>query len=190
MQILYNPNLSEFYDGYTVTVEALSVEILERNFNLYDTLEELKAINVELLKNPEEQMVSFNNLYAEAQGSYNRVCSIMMELIQERTYWKRTYIITNKIFERARSYLLTTDEVKTLKNQTLQEAKVSSELHLILSLVNICKIVLEDMKDMIEIGNMQKDKLNNAITNMSRQQRVTESLIGLGYPVKTHNPQN
>jgi len=45
------------------------------------------------------------------------------------------------------------------------------------------------MKDMIEIANIQKDKLDNAITNMSRQQRVTESLIGLGYPVNTQNTQ-
>lgn len=186
MQILYNPDLSEFYKGYTIAVEDLSMEILERNFNLYERLKELKAISVELLRDPEAQMASFNNLYAEAQSRYNRVCSILIDFIQERTYWKRAYIITNKVFDRARSYLLTTEEIKTLKNQNLQEAKVSSELHLILSLINICKIALEDMKDMIEIGNMQKDKLNNAITNMSRQQRVTESLIGLGYPVKTH----
>ena len=142
---------------------------------------------MELLKDPEEHMVAFNNLYAEAQSRYNRVCGILIDFIQEKSYWKRMYLITDKVFKRARNFLLITEAVRTLRNQNLQEAKVESELYLILSLTNICKIVVEDMKDMIEIATIQKDKLDNAITNMSRQQRVTDSLIGLGYPVRTHN---
>jgi len=187
MKILFNPNLKEVYDGYLATVDELSIDIKTRSFDLYSKLNELKEISVELLKDPEQHMVAFNELYAEAQSRYNRVCAILIEIIQEKSYWKRMYLITDKVFKRASNFLLTTDEVSSLRNQILQEAKVESELHLIVSLNKICKAVLEDMKDMIEIANIQKDKLNNAITNMSRQQRVTESLIGLGYPVGTHN---
>lgn len=190
MKIIYNPNLNDVYEGYLGIVEDLSIEIMLKSSNLYEKLKELKDIKIELLRDPEEQMVSFNELYAEAQSRYNRVCSILIEFIQEKTYWKRMYLTTDKVFSRARSYLLTTDTVSDLRNQNLQEAKVATELHLILSLVNICKISLEDMKDMIEIANIKKDKLDNAITNMSRQQRVTESLIGLGYPVKTSRESN
>jgi len=189
MKILYNPNLKEVYDGYLETVDELSIDIKTRSFDLYNKSNELKAISIELLKDPEEHMVAFNNLYAEAQSRYNRVCSILIDIIQEKSYWKRMHLTTDTVFKRARSYLLTTDEVSTLRNQNLQEAKVSAELHLILTLNSICKTVLDDMKDMIEIANIQKDKLDNAITNMSRQQRVTESLIGLGYPVNTQNTQ-
>ena len=189
MKILFNPNLQDVFDGYSETVDELTLEIGMRSFDLYDKANELKNIDVELLRDPEAQMYAFNNLYAEAQSRYSRVCSILMDIIQEKSYWKRMHLVTDKIFKRARSYLLTTDEVSSLRNQNLQEAKVENELRLIMSLVNICKIALEDMKDMIEIANIQKDKLDNAITNMSRQQRVTESLIGLGYPVRTHKEQ-
>lgn len=186
MRIVFNPNIKDVYDGYTEAVETVALDISERYFDIYSKLDEIKSVAITLIKAPEEELASFNELYANAQAAYNRVSAILIEFIGERAFWKRQLIIANKIYNRAKNYLLTSDEIKNLRNKILQEARVEDELYLIVSLVATIKGTLDDIKDMVEIAIAKKEELDNAIMNMNRQQRITESLIGLGYPVKPH----
>jgi len=186
MQITFNPNIKDVFDGYIESIEAISLEVSDRYFNIQKRLDEVKAISVVLMKTPEEEMVKFNELYANAQASYSRVSSILIDFIGERAFWKRQLIMANKIYNRAKNYLLTTDTLKNLRNKSLQEARVEDELYLVASLISTIKGALEDIKDMVEIAVVKKEELDNAITNMNRQQRIVESLIGLGYHVRTN----
>jgi hypothetical protein len=184
MKILYNPNLQEVYEGYTQAVEDLSYNIYTHYFVFEDVVKEIEDMRVKLLRAPEDDMASFNTLYAEAQSYHSRACGVLISFIDERRFWRRLEIIGDKLYARSRNFLLGTPEIQDLRNQALQNAKVDSKLQLLLSLISVITGALSDMKDLIEIVQVKIDELNNIITNMSRQQRVTESLIGLGYPVR------
>jgi len=184
MQITFNPNIKDIYDGYIESIEAISLEVTDRYFNIQQRLDEVHNISVVLMKTPEEEMVQFNSLYAEAQANYSRISSILIDFIGERAFWKRQLVLAGKIYNRAKNYLLTSDELKNLRNKVLQEARVENDLYLVVSLMSTVKGALEDIKDMVEIATVKKEELDNAIMNMNRQQRIVESLIGLGYQVR------
>lgn len=185
MKALFNPDIKEVFNGYTEAVEGIASEIQDHAFSYDDELVEITSMNVKLLKAPEEDMAGLNALYEQAQSYYSRTCSILISFITERRFWKKLEIKSDKLYARSRSYLLTTEDLKNLRNQSLQEAQVDNTLQLLSSLVAIIKGSLSDVKELIEIAQIKLDELNNAITNLSRQQRVNESLIGLGYPVRT-----
>jgi t-SNARE complex subunit (syntaxin) len=80
--------------------------------------------------------------------------------------------------------LTSREDIKGLRNKELQEAKVQEEVPELADLEEMIDSVIDDLDLMIDIVKEKKEELDKANTNLSRQQKVVESMIGLGYSVK------
>jgi hypothetical protein len=171
-------------------LESLIAEIQERDYTFEGELDEIQSIKVMLKENPESDITEFNNLYSFVQSHVSRVAEIYISLLREKGVWQRYKARSKRLYRKARNRLLTTrEDIKSLRNKELQEAKVQEEVPELADLEELIDSVIDDLDLMIDIVKEKKEELDKANTNLSRQQKVVESMIGLGYSVKYRDEQ-
>lgn len=171
-------------DEYISQVETLLKDIKNRVFDFQGELDEIRSITVELSSSPEESLDEFNNQYALLTAYVHRVASILIEVYAEKSYWQEFKSRSNSLYWRARNYLLThREDIKKLRNKELQEASVHQEIPELVRISDYVDRKLQTLDTLISIFKEKKEALDKANSNISRQQKVVESLIGLGHPV-------
>ena len=76
--------------------------------------------------------------------------------------------------------------VRKLKNKELQEAYVHEQVSELVDVKELIEDAIDSLDLLIDTFQIRKDDLDKANVNLSRQQKVVESLIGLGHPVQSH----
>ena len=159
-------------------------DIQGRDYTFDKEIQEVTAVSLSLHKDPQEDVVVFNELYAEVQSHLNRISSIIVEMYREKAWWQKRYHTVKRLYLKARTLLLHTRvEIKALKNKELQEAAIHEEIREVVDLKSIIENVIEDLELSIDMITVKRDELDKANTNLSRQQKVLDTLVGLGYPV-------
>lgn len=175
--------MSDLLNLYQEQIEELTVQVTEKGYDFSYVMEELSSIQLSLLDHPEENLFEFNVLYATLQSHVSRVTNIILDLRAEKQFWISSFKYqVDKLFYKLRFNLLSSRiDIKALKTQELREAAISTELESIVEIRDIIEKAISDIDYLIKQCEIKRDDLDKANTNMSRQQRVIESLIGLGY---------
>jgi hypothetical protein len=160
-------------------------EVRNRNYSFDKELSEVSNIKISLDEAPQDDVVGMNKLYAEIQAYQSRTSAIIMDIYREKAWWQQCYFRAKRLYRKARGVLLNTrEDVKKLKNKELQEAAIHEEIRELVDLVDILDQVIEDLDLSIALVSVKKEELDKANTNLSRQQKAIDTLVGLGYPVK------
>lgn len=164
-------------------------ESIEQRFHqvsFQHDLSEIEEIKLQLEEHPEEDLVGFNELYSRIQASRSRATSILFNMYKEKGIWKSYQHNMKRIYKKIKGDIFVQDEnIKKLRNKELQEAAVENQLPITIRLLHLIDSKLEDIDNEIDMVNLKVDNLDHMETNLSRQQHIVESLIGLGYPVRT-----
>ena len=159
-------------------------DIQGRDYTFDKEIQEVTSVSLSLQKDPQEDVIVFNELYAEVQSHLNRISSIIVEMYREKAWWQKRQHTIKRLYLKARTLLLhTRNEIKALKNKELQEAAIHEEIREVVDLKSIIENVIEDLELSIDMITVKRDELDKANTNLSRQQKVLDTLVGLGYPV-------
>ena len=159
-------------------------EIQERNYSFDKEIQEIASISFSLQKDPQEDVVTFNELYAFVQSHLSRVAAIVIDIYREKAWWQKRYHRIKRLYLKARTLMLhTRSEIKALKNKELQEAAIHEEIREVVDLMSIIENVIDDLELSIDMVTVKREELDKANTNLSRQQKVLDTLVGLGYPV-------
>ncbi len=173
-----------FYEKYIEDVLMIAEVVQTYSFNFNTELKEIQDMKFHLEEMPEEAIADFNILYAQVQSYQSRVTSLIIELYKERAKWQAQKRQLARIYKKMHNFILSTDEkIQKLRNKELQEASVDLQLKEVVDLKDYIDGVLEDISWIRDSLVEKKDELDKANVNLSRQQRIIESMIGLGYPV-------
>lgn len=164
-------------------VEDLAEEVRSREFSFESELVDVQGMDFDLEAHPEEDLAGFNELYAAVQGNLNRATSIIISIYQEKAVWQKFQQRVATIYRKKRTFFMSQDTTKVLKNKELQEAAVHEQMPEVVSLKEIIENTIENLELLIDIVEERRDNLDKLNTNLSRQQKIVESLIGLNYPV-------
>jgi septal ring factor EnvC (AmiA/AmiB activator) len=176
--------------NYTNDVIELAEGLSLLSFSFDLELSEIKSMKVKLMEDPENSLADFNILYSKIQSYQSRITSILIDILEEKSTWQRWNRKANAIYKKGKNFLLSTNEdIKKLRNKEMQEAYIDNMLPELVKLKDSIDDVLEDIDSLKDIVYEKKEEMDKVNTNISRQQRVVESMIGLGYPViaKTDN---
>ena len=98
-------------------------DIQGRDYTFDKEIQEVTSVSLSLQKDPQEDVIVFNELYAEVQSHLNRISSIIVEMYREKAWWQKRQHTIKRLYLKARTLLLhTRNEIKALKNKELQEA--------------------------------------------------------------------
>lgn len=175
--------LSNFIDDYIEELSELNNEITQRSYDFNYVFYELDNMQFSLMKHPDESLIEFNELYAQVQSYQSRLVNIIIEIRKEKQIWLGYKYTVDRFFKKLKSILFSRSDIQSLKNQELRESRIYTELDPVIAIQSTVEEVLRNLDYLIDICTLKKDDLDKANTNMSRQQKVIESLIGLGYPV-------
>lgn len=173
--------MSNIIELYSDQILDLVGQVESKGYEFSEVISELQSIDLKLLDHPDEDLFGFNELYAEVQSYISRVTSIILSLREEKQVWLTFKYQADKLFSKMRYNLLSTrDDIKMLKSQELREASIFTELSQVIDIQSIIERSLSDLDYLVKQCEIKRDDLDKANTNMSRQQRVIESMIGLG----------
>ena len=169
-------------------VEELITDVYARDYTFEAELDEVNTTMVlQLDAHPEEAVAEFNELYSEAQAYQSRVTSILISAYKEKRVWERFNAIAKSLYRKAKNRLyVTDDDIKSLRNKELQEAAVQEKIPDLTNVKEYIENNVEDLESIISIVKEKKEDLDKANTNLSRQQKVVETLVGIGYSVRAN----
>jgi NifU-like protein involved in Fe-S cluster formation len=150
-------------------------------------IQELKQMIVELDSDPDQNIGNLNALYAKVQGYLSRVAEILIEMHEALREARKAASGYKTAYALERAKLLSTSiEIQQLKNQSLQEAAVMTQLRSLFEQKEQAERDVDDLELLIKITQQKMDDLDKLNTNLSRQQKVVETLIGIGHQVKAN----
>jgi uncharacterized protein YaaN involved in tellurite resistance len=167
-------------------LEVLVGEIASRNYSFQAELNEVTQMRYALQEAPENSVHEFNELYARVQSLSSRVAEIIIQVYREKAWWQHHGYTAKKLYRKARTLYLQADDVRKLKNKELQEAYVHEQVSELVDVKELIEDAIDSLDLLIDTFQIRKDDLDKANVNLSRQQKVVESLIGLGHPVQSH----
>jgi len=174
----------EVFSGYKDSVDRLKEKVYARDYSFEEELKEISEMNINIVEHPEEDVAGFNELYSIVQSYRSRVSSILIDIQKEKSVWQEYKSEAKSIYRRAHDVILTTqEEVKNLRNKELQEAKVRESVVSLVYIMEYLDIILDNLEMLLYVFREKKEDLDSINTNLSRQQKIVESLIGLNYPV-------
>lgn len=172
-------------EEYVPELVDLIQEVQSRSYSFEEDLFWIQSLTFSITEHPEESVAEFNELYARVQSFHSRVTSILISILQEKAIWQRLYQRAKRLYRKARGGLLhSRKDIKELRNKELQEAAVHEEIRELVDVQEAIGFVLEDLDLLVEIVELKKEELDKANTNLSRQQKAVETLVGVGYPVQ------
>jgi hypothetical protein len=161
-------------------------ELGDATFDFSKEIQELREIDFQLNPHPEDDVVSFNELYARVQAYQSRAAAILMDIHGERARWVRYRHRIKRVVRKMRTDILSgfsSEQLKALKNKEIIEAQVQQRMPEWYDLQEHIDNVIETLELLIETVVLKRDDLANANVNMSRQQKAVDTLVGLNYPV-------
>jgi peptidoglycan hydrolase CwlO-like protein len=168
-------------------VEDLILEVSNQEFSFANDIQEILDMDFKLRPDPDNGMDEFNDLYAKVTSYQSRVAAIIIQIYREKAVWQKFYNRAKSMYRKNRNTLLGThDEIRALRNKELQESAVQELIPELTDVKELIEDVLEDIDLLVTTVEEKKEELDKANTNLSRQQRVVESLIGLGHRVTPH----
>ncbi len=177
----------EYYSGFLKDIAALL--LLFNSQPLEDFENEIKEVlmfSCTLDQFPEEAFADISFLYAEVQSYLSRTSSVLSNMYVYKSKLGRLVREGNRIFKKAKNRILATEEdIRKLRNQSLQEAAINDKLYYIVDIIDSINNSLEYLSEQIDIVAIKEKDLDRINSNINRQQRHVESLIGLNYPVHT-----
>jgi len=186
MDIIIQHPLEECIEELTQLVE----EVGKSDYSFDDEMYEISIINMKLDRHPEEAVTEMNEMYSDVQTYLSRVSSILIEVYKEKSKWERFYARVNVLYRKAKNTLLhTRADIKSLRNKELQEASVQEEVKGLVDLRDYIENVKSHLEGLVIIAKEKRDDLDKLNTNLSRQQKVIETLIGLDYTVSATREQ-
>lgn len=163
-------------------LEALSFDddLYDLTYDFQADIQEVLCMDVELSQNPEADVAQFNVNYAKVQGYINRISTILINVYNEKAKWQRKKSVLAIMYERDKNLILTNNlEIQKLRNKDLQNAQVDVQLGDNVGVLAYVNSIVKDLEDLISIITIKKDALDKANTNLSRQQRIVESLANI-----------
>lgn len=178
-------------EKYTQEILDLTNDITNRGYDFAWVLTEIDGIQFSLMNNPDDSLAEFMELYSVVQAHQSRLVSIIISIRKEKQVWLKFKYSVDGLFKKLRNTLLSSrTDIQILKSQELRDGKINEELEPLVNLQRIISGVFDDLEYLIEVCELKKDDLDKANTNMSRQQKVVETLIGLGYLAKKYKNDN
>ena len=171
-------------------LEAMAENVVGRVYDFTAEESEIAEISFSLLEVPEDSLHEFNVLYAQVQSYSSRVAAIIIQVYREKSWWQKQLYVAKKLYRKARTTYLRGPEVRALKNKELQEAYVHEQIAELVDLKELIEEHIDSLDLLIDTFQIRKEDLDKANTNLSRQQKVVESLIGIGYPVRGSRHQS
>ena len=184
MKFSYDENLSETHALFSDDLELLVQEVSNRNYQFDAEIREIKEMVFTISEDPEENMISFNSLYARVTSYYSRACYILIAIESEKAVWQKFKSRASRMYRIQENTLLQDEAIQSLRNKELQKATVETRIPDIVRMKILVEDVLDSLSTLSSIVKIKCDELDKAATNLNRQQRVIESMIGLGYQVK------
>jgi len=198
MQLEFRMNLAEqsgveeIYSGFLQDFTA--VLLLYQNtksLNFNDEIEEIKKFRYALDKFPEEAFADIAILYAEVQGYMSRTTAILSSMYEHKVTLGYALGEVTKIYKKARNRILSRDpDIPKLKNAGLQDAAINDKLVYIVDIMEDLSGQISFLEEIISIVQLREKDLDRANVNISRQQRLVESLIALNYGVKPQHKRS
>jgi len=178
-------------EKFTQEILDLTNDITNQGYDFAGVLPEIEGMQFSLMANPDDSLSEFMGLYSVLQAHQSRIVSIIITIRQEKQTWIKFKYSVDRLFKKLRNTLLSSrKDIQTLKSQELRDGKINEELEPLVNLQQIISGVFDDLDYLIEICELKRDDLDKANTNMSRQQKVVETLVGLGYPAKKYKNEN
>ena len=177
----------EPYVGYLNDCTALQLSLNEipiRDF--LEEVEEVTAFKYSLDNYPEEAVADLSILYASIQGYMSRITHIITLMYSQKSNLNDVYRESKRIYKKAKNRILVSNlKVKNMSNQALRDAYVDDYLVDLVDIKDSLENKIENVEDLISIMTVHDKNLERANTNVSRQQRIIETLISLQYPIQT-----
>lgn len=166
------------------SLSSLIEDVKQTSYSFDDELAEIEGISLTMSPDPENGVTELNNLYADVQGYLSRVSSIVIAVYKEKATWMKYKHRADRLYRKARARLYTTQpSIRTAKNKEIQEAMIQEEVPELVDIREIVFQVLEDIEMVLDIMKNKQELLDKFNTNLSRQQKIVDTLIGLNYPV-------
>jgi hypothetical protein len=181
--ISYTDAHSSTEDLFSDDLELLVQEVGNQSYYFDSVLQEIKDMIFIITEDPENDFVSFNNLYAKVTAYFSRASSILISIETERAVWQKFHSRAKRMYKLKENIFLQDEVIQALRNKELQKATVESRMPEVVRMKILIEDVLDNLTGIAAIVKIKCDELDKACTNLNRQQRVVESMIGLGYPV-------
>lgn len=180
----YNENIPEANFVDDLTMYQVAIEKRLRNVIFSPDLSEIAGVKISIEEHPEEDLAGFNELYSKVQAFRSRASSILFNMYKERGIWKSYQHDLKRIYKKIKNQTLTErTDIQKLRNKELQEAAVEIQMPITVRLLDLTEGKLEDIENEIDMVQIKLSDCDHAEMNLSRQQKIVEALIGIGYPV-------
>jgi len=184
-KILSDDQLIHPRSEYRDSVIELINDVDGAPFDFEAELGEVREMHVELVPEPELSVEDFNKLYADAQGYRSRVASIIMEVVLIKAEWTSRLSKARWLYETGTNYIYSTDEepynkIKSAKNLAIQGSYIAECMPHLYDIRDKIDRICKRVDAILSIFKEKKDDLDEILTNLSRQQRNVETMVGLG----------
>lgn len=180
----YNGSIPEANFADDLTMYQVAIEKRLRNITFSPDLSEVREIKIKIEEHPEEDLAGFNELYSKVQAFRSRCSSILFDMYKERGIWKSYQHDLKRIYKKIKNQtLVERTDIQKLRNKELQEAAVETQMPITVRLLDLAEGKLEDIENEIDMVQIKLSDCDHAEMNLSRQQKIVEALIGIGYPV-------
>jgi hypothetical protein len=192
VEILTEEQLIHPHEGYRHYVEQLISDVDNDAFDFNAELQEIKSpdMQVKLLPEPEMAVDDFNILYARAQACRSRVSAIMGDVLLIKSKWISRLSTATWLYDVGQNHIYTTDQepyshIRSAKNLAIQSAYIAECMPHLYDLCSSLKRFTQSIDVIYSVFKEKRDDMDEILTNLSRQQRNVETMIGLGGNVAT-----
>lgn len=183
MIITVNDNPQHPIEQLLPQLQSLLADVQERKYSFGSEIDEIKQMQVSLISDPEHEVVGLNVLYGTVQGFLSRITYILLQVYEEKSVWLRYKHIADGLYRKAKNRLSAQENIRTAKNKEIQEALIQEEIPELSDIRDYIDFIIEDLDELSDIIKAKRDDLDKINTNLSRQQKVIDTLVGLNYPV-------
>jgi len=139
----------------------------------------LTTFDIELPKNPELNLKSFNEKIAEIQTKKDHLSRWYKEAIRYKQVWSSTLKTAKRFFGKEKSQAMLIKEVYDLKNQAMQDAKVGTILVDVLDMMAFLEDKNDKAESYVEACKVTMDNLDSANKNLVQQIKVVQQMIDI-----------
>jgi ABC-type phosphate transport system auxiliary subunit len=156
--------------------------------------EELSNIHVTLVKDPIAIGLSyFYEKAAEIQGYTDRVSTLLVEAIQNRSLCQEALSISQEIYARKLESLLISDDVLLMKSEQLRTAKANQSLSAELASLAQDKLAFDKAETYFKSVQFIMKNLEAASSNLTEQKFAVNSMLGVDASIRqellAHSPK-
>jgi|GEM_PF-4883526 hypothetical protein len=172
------------YPKFLEDLTALALIVQKASFNFTEEEQEIENMSYSLISTPEDDVLSFTQLYAVTQGLLTRTNSILIKVLQTKREWIRFRRESRSMYKKAMSKLLGREDIQKLKNQELRVSAAEDEIRQLVDLKDHIDGVVDDLDSLVEVIKIRSEDLSKANVNLRSQQEIVLFLPTINYPVR------